>query len=166
MPRQPAFKVAFRPKNSRSSASSSSNRRGKTRRATASTSTSRRSSVHSASTTHAGLSRPRVQIYRGPFLDDTSTETPSEVNQQADENDDLLNEVIMAVDLTSRGTVGCCYYVAREEKLYFMEDMQFGNADVVDSCKYLFSWHAALLLTTISESIHRSYSHSGFEQDR
>ncbi|KAL6169067.1 hypothetical protein ACJQWK_05427 [Exserohilum turcicum] len=153
MPRQPAFKVAFRPKNSRSSASSSSNRRGKTRRATASTSTSRRSSVHSASTTHAGLSRPRVQIYRGPFLDDTSTETPSEVNQQADENDDLLNEVIMAVDLTSRGTVGCCYYVAREEKLYFMEDMQFGNADVVDSLRVYIDPTVILVSNKIDDKV-------------
>lgn len=51
-------------------------------------------------------------------------------------NDDTLSEVIMAVDMTPRGTVGCCYYVAREEKLYFMEDIQIGDADIVDTCKY------------------------------
>jgi hypothetical protein len=45
-------------------------------------------------------------------------------------------QVIMAVDLTPRGTVGCCYYVARDEKLYFMEDIQFGEVDVVDARKY------------------------------
>lgn len=39
----------------------------------------------------------------------------------------------MAVDMTPRGTVGCCYYVAREEKLYFMEDVQIGDADIVDT---------------------------------
>ena len=41
----------------------------------------------------------------------------------------------MAVDLKERGTVGCCYYVAREEKLYFMEDVQLGGVDVVDACR-------------------------------
>lgn len=56
----------------------------------------------------------------------------------AEEDDavlDALNEVIMAVDLRERGTVGCCYYVAREEKLYFMEDVKFGGLDVVDTCE-------------------------------
>jgi DNA mismatch repair protein MSH5 len=43
----------------------------------------------------------------------------------------------MAVDLTPRGTVGCCYYVAKDEKLYFMEDIQFGEVDIVDSRKFI-----------------------------
>ena len=47
---------------------------------------------------------------------------------------DALNEVIMAVDLRERGTVGCCYYVAQDEKLCFMEDVKFGGVDVVDAC--------------------------------
>lgn len=55
--------------------------------------------------------------------------------------DDTLSEVIMAVDLTPRGTVGCCYYVARDEKLYFMEDIQFGDVDVVDARKFALSHH-------------------------
>jgi DNA mismatch repair protein MSH5 len=38
----------------------------------------------------------------------------------------------MAVDMTSRGVVGCCYYLARDEKLYFMEDVQLGDVNVVD----------------------------------
>ena len=58
--------------------------------------------------------------------------TPSE-SRNAEENDDTLIEVIMAVDMTPRGTVGCCYYVARDEKLYFMEDIQCGDVDVIDS---------------------------------
>ncbi|KAI9685968.1 MAG: MutS protein msh5 [Bathelium mastoideum] len=39
----------------------------------------------------------------------------------------------MAVDLRDCSTVGCCYYVARDEKLYFMEDVKLGSADNVDS---------------------------------
>jgi hypothetical protein len=47
---------------------------------------------------------------------------------------DALSEIVMAVDLTDRGTIGCAYYVARTETLYFMEDVQAGNAEMVDAC--------------------------------
>jgi DNA mismatch repair protein MSH5 len=47
---------------------------------------------------------------------------------------DALNEVVMAVDLRGRGTVGCAYYVAREEKLFFMEDARLGGVESVESC--------------------------------
>lgn len=65
---------------------------------------------------------------------------PSEVLQSAvrpedSEADDTLNETIMAVDLKPRGTVGCSYYVARDETMYLMEDIEFGDVEVVDSCK-------------------------------
>lgn len=45
-----------------------------------------------------------------------------------------LDDVVMAVDMTDRHTVGCAYYVAREEKLYFMEDVKLGGADVIENC--------------------------------
>jgi len=48
------------------------------------------------------------------------------------EDNDSLNEVVMAVDLRDRGIVGCCYYVAREEKLYMMEDVKSGGIEVID----------------------------------
>lgn len=41
----------------------------------------------------------------------------------------------MAVDLLSRGTVGCCYYVARDERMYFMEDIQFGDVEIIENRK-------------------------------
>lgn len=49
------------------------------------------------------------------------------------EDNDSLNEVVMAVDLRDRGTVGCCYYVARAEKLYMMEDVRNGGIEVIDT---------------------------------
>lgn len=59
----------------------------------------------------------------------------SDILTESNLNDiDALNEVIMAVDLRERGTVGCCYYIARDEKLCFMEDVKFGGVDVVDAC--------------------------------
>ncbi|KAI4125623.1 MAG: hypothetical protein LQ338_004150 [Usnochroma carphineum] len=53
------------------------------------------------------------------------------------EEDDSMNEVIMAVDLRGRGTVGCAYYVAREEKLYMMEDIRFGGIEVIETSNEL-----------------------------
>lgn len=46
---------------------------------------------------------------------------------------DALSEVIMAIDLTDRGAIGCAYYVARTETLYFMEDVQMGDIEMVDA---------------------------------
>jgi len=47
--------------------------------------------------------------------------------------DDDFHETIMAVDVRERGTVGCAYYIAAEEKLYFMEDVKLGGADIVEA---------------------------------
>jgi DNA mismatch repair protein MSH5 len=43
----------------------------------------------------------------------------------------------MAVDLQRRNTIGCSYYVARDEKLYFLEDVQFGGAEIVEACMFV-----------------------------
>ena len=53
--------------------------------------------------------------------------------KEREETDDA-NEVVMALDLRNRDTVGCCYYVAREEKLYFLGDVKFGGMEVIDTC--------------------------------
>jgi DNA mismatch repair protein MSH5 len=42
----------------------------------------------------------------------------------------------MAVDVETREAVGCCYYVARDEKLYFMQDMPLGGVEVIEACVY------------------------------
>lgn len=54
---------------------------------------------------------------------------------QRDEDDDALNEVVMAVDMRSHGTVGCAYYIARDEVLYLMQDAQLGGKDLIDQRK-------------------------------
>ena len=54
--------------------------------------------------------------------------------REPDQDDDALNEVVMAIDLQHRDTVGCCYYVARDERLFLMEDVHLGGADMVDAC--------------------------------
>lgn len=39
------------------------------------------------------------------------------------DDDDSLDHIIVALDKTSRNTVGCSYYVARDGVLYCMEDI-------------------------------------------
>jgi DNA mismatch repair protein MSH5 len=46
-----------------------------------------------------------------------------------------MNEIIMAVDLRDRGTIGCAYYVARNERLCLMEDIKMGGLDIIDTLK-------------------------------
>ena len=65
--------------------------------------------------------------------DDRSIVTAEQPLEDFEGDLDLQNEVVMAVNLTDRGTVGCAYYVARDEKLYFMEDVRFGGPDVIDA---------------------------------
>lgn len=165
MARNPPFKVPYRHRGSRSSASSNSNHGNGTRRTSASTNTSRRTSVRSASTLHARPNRACAQISRGSFPADTSLDALSGVNEDADGNDDTLNEVIMAVDLTPQGTVGCCYYIAREEQLYFMEDIQCGGVDVVDARECFVGYRMPSLLTSLSEDIHRPYRNPRLNQN-
>jgi len=90
--------------------------------------------------------RPRQQTVQINIPDYVSTEhdldDTIEVSRRGEDNiaelgldADSFSEVVMAVDIRDRGTVGCSYYAAREEKLYFMEDVKLGGPDVVEACK-------------------------------
>lgn len=76
-----------------------------------------------------------TRTFGGDFASRTgaSTEAPPDELPDAE----TLSEVIMAVDLTDRGNIGCAYYVARTETLYFMEDVRLGDAEMVDACEFL-----------------------------
>ena len=63
-----------------------------------------------------------------------ATQAPRLLQDELEE-DDSLNEVMMAIDMRNRDTIGCCYYVAREEKLYMLSDVKFGGLDIIDTCK-------------------------------
>ena len=67
--------------------------------------------------------------------------------------DDAANEVVMAIDMIQRETVGCCYYVAMEEKLYLLPDMKFGGLEVIDSVKLHAQPTVILLSTRVDESV-------------
>ena len=52
-----------------------------------------------------------------------------------DDNDESLDHILMAVDLRKRGTVGCAYYIAREERLFAMEDIVSGGTEIIEKRK-------------------------------
>jgi DNA mismatch repair protein MSH5 len=75
-------------------------------------------------------------------------ETDIEIQER--EDSDAMNEIIMAIDMKDRGTVGCAYYVAREEKLCMMEDMKMAGLDLVDLLK-LHAQPTIVLISTRSD---------------
>jgi hypothetical protein len=67
---------------------------------------------------------------RLPYSDET-TESAS----RADREEDNKDEIVMAIDMRGRSTIGCAYYVSRDETLYFMEDSKLADASIIDSCQ-------------------------------
>jgi DNA mismatch repair protein MSH5 len=61
-----------------------------------------------------------------------------------------MNEIIMAVEMKERGTVGCAYYVAREATLYLMEDIKMAGLETIDMLK-LHAQPTVILISTRSE---------------
>jgi DNA mismatch repair protein MSH5 len=75
-----------------------------------------------------------------PERDAPSSQMPLPRNDQQsatfdeDDTDETLDNVIMAIDMKEHGTVGCAYYVTREERLFCMEDIVHGGTDIVETC--------------------------------
>ncbi|KAF2154784.1 DNA mismatch repair protein MSH5 [Myriangium duriaei CBS 260.36] len=59
----------------------------------------------------------------------------------------------MAMNVRERGTVGCAYYVAREEKLYCMEDMKLGGVEAVQALKTFINPTTILIPYSVEETI-------------
>ena len=62
-----------------------------------------------------------------------SYDSPSEVQRPDllnNGDDEVVDLVVMAIDLQSRGTLGCAYYVGAEEKLCAMEDVSNESQDI------------------------------------
>jgi DNA mismatch repair protein MSH5 len=65
----------------------------------------------------------------------TGDQSTSDHEQEEDSDVDALDEVILAVDMRDRNTVGCAYYVAKDEKLHFMEDVKCGDVETIEARK-------------------------------
>ncbi|KAJ9212412.1 hypothetical protein DTO166G4_6043 [Paecilomyces variotii] len=99
-------------------------------------------SPHTAPTPR--VSRPRSNIVAGPQTHSTGlrsrTTTDVDDDERAREDteqefDEDLDRVVMAVDIRDNGTVGCCYYVAREEKIYLFSDAHVADMTIIETIK-------------------------------
>lgn len=73
-----------------------------------------------------------------PAIVDRQSELDQDVPDDLDEEDDSLTEVMMAIDMRNRDTIGCAYYVASEEILYMMSDIKYGGLEVIQTCKITY----------------------------
>lgn len=96
---------------------------------------------------HSGLSS-RAPI---PEISESADMLEDDAIIQTREVDDSLDQVIMAIDVRDKGTVGCCYYVAKEEKLYLMDDVNYGGIEVIDARR--LGSISLLLFTKTKENI-------------
>jgi hypothetical protein len=83
-------------------------------------------------------------------LDEQLEDSEAEDDIQRREDADSLNEVIMAIDMKERGTLGCAYYIAREEKLCMIEDIKMAGLDIIDLLK-LHAQPTILLISSRAE---------------
>ncbi|KAJ9201270.1 hypothetical protein DTO164E3_3577 [Paecilomyces variotii] len=99
-------------------------------------------SPHTAPTPR--VSRPRSNIVAGHQTHSTGlrsrTTTDVDDDERAREDteqefDEDLDRVVMAVDIRDNGTVGCCYYVAREEKIYLFSDAHVADMTIIETIK-------------------------------
>ncbi|KXL49566.1 MAG: hypothetical protein FE78DRAFT_139733 [Acidomyces sp. 'richmondensis'] len=91
------------------------------------------------------------------FVDDekgvATTETKLNIQSDFGADVDALEEIIMGVNVTERGTVGCAYYAAREETLYFMEDAKLGGVDIVENLKLFIDPTTVLVSTRCNDEV-------------
>lgn len=89
---------------------------------------------------------PRPRLFDFEALEEATSQMHSQGGRetgiyiQANEDQDLDDdsaEVVMAIDMKEKGTVGCCFYVAREERLSILSDVQFGGKELIDMCEFL-----------------------------
>ncbi|KAF2120478.1 muts domain V-domain-containing protein [Lophiotrema nucula] len=151
MPYNSLQKLTFRHKSGTSGRSSSANSHvARSLHSSRSNRSARRSSTRSTDTVMPSIHRPMPTT---PHEQQRGSEPSGNIDDGLGIEDDALHEVIMAVDLRERGTVGCCYYVARDEKLYFMEDLKLGDPDVVDALRTYIEPTVVLVSTKIDDAV-------------
>jgi DNA mismatch repair protein MSH5 len=92
------------------------------------------------------------------------SETEAEIQER--EDSDGLNEIIMAIDMKERGTIGCAYYVTREEKLCLLEDIKAAGVEVIDTLKIHGQPTVVLISTRSDERLEEHLSREARGIDR
>lgn len=57
-----------------------------------------------------------------------------------DDVDEDLEQVVMAIDRQNKRGIGCAYYVARDEKLYCLQDVTNGTMEAIEKCEFSDVW--------------------------
>lgn len=84
---------------------------------------------------------PKWQAHHREVYSDAQNSTPPHFSSQSaprhaaetEEVDEDLDQVVMGIDRSQKGTIGCAYYVAREEKLFCLQDVVNGTLDAVET---------------------------------
>ncbi|KAF7860638.1 hypothetical protein EAF04_008157 [Stromatinia cepivora] len=77
----------------------------------------------------------------------------NESDIQEREYEDSMDEIVMAVELKERGTIGCAYYIAREERLCMMTDISMAGLDMIDTLKIHVAPTVILISTRCEEAL-------------
>ena len=101
-----------------------------------------------ASTVHAASGDQSEAQFCTPF----QTEFEAQVAQPGVLAEDDFEHVIAAIDMDSCETVGCAYYSAEEEKMYFLGDSHSGAGEIIEACESVC--HERHLT---SHGLHRAY---------
>ena len=135
------------------------------RRSLRTTPSAQSTSIHQSRFVQFGQQRPIRRVESNTLSQNFGSETPFSWNNRATnhshaqstppsaadidpeddtiikerEDADYLNEVIMCTDMRDRGTVGCCYYLARDQKLYVMADITYGGVETIKTCEQYWS---------------------------
>jgi DNA mismatch repair protein MSH5 len=72
---------------------------------------------------------------------------------QIDANNENENDIILAIDMQKNRTLGCAYYVAREEKLFVMQECILSDVTVIETLKLYVEPTVILLPARIEDSI-------------
>ncbi|KAK6006420.1 hypothetical protein QM012_006830 [Aureobasidium pullulans] len=83
----------------------------------------------------------------------SSTPSLRRDNFDDDDSDETLDEIVMAIDWKPRGTVGCAYYVAAQEKLFFMEDIELGGLDIIEALKMFIEPTIILVPSKLDDTV-------------
>ncbi|KAG9235634.1 muts domain V-domain-containing protein [Amylocarpus encephaloides] len=94
-------------------------------------------------------------VQNGLAISTRVEEIDAEIQER--EEADSMNESIMAIDMKG-GTVGCAYYVAREETLYLMQDIKCCDIEIVDTLRLHVQPTTIVISTRADEKLEQHLS--------
>ena len=114
---------------------------------------------HIGSTTYVGRKRPQIHMpsyvrgikkrdrlrARSRALSEATAPSSKSVHHRNDGIDsedeevegEVLNEVIMAIDMRGKDTIGSAYFVTAQETLYVLADVRYGSIDIIEKRMFL-----------------------------